>query len=512
MCEINKNMETNKTQLSDKEKKRRKELAILKAQNEMLAQARETAVQYGEEHDMDMENVLTQIDKAMNDNVAEAASVHGASKTEMESTEYASANKAEIKKYEKRLKKKGITHEELSRKDISEITATASANSSKNKTKRRQRNVIGVGYVHTGDASSQTEVKKEEKVEEIKQEKEVKPISAKPAPQQVEPKHELKDFNKPQQDNRSGYSIPDNVQYDIIPLPSDGKIYSHPTLRTGRIPVAYLTASDENIIVSPNMYRDGKILDVILERKILDKSIKPEDLCQGDRDAIILWLRATGYGVDFPVKITNPNDREKQYNTNINLSELKYLPFTLMCDENGLSSFFTESGDEIKFKILTYKDEEELKQIVLEKYIDKEYYNIKRLSDELKYYINALTSKEVEDDMKTNLMEDIEEINNWINNIDIKTKETSAPYTLTNTERMIKHVVSINGNTDRDYIRQYIENIRTMDSYRLRNYISHNTPGVDMEITITIPESDGGGSFTTFLGIDDAIFLNVPEL
>ena len=183
-----------------------------------------------------------------------------------------------------------------------------------------------------------------------------------------------------------------------------------------------------------------------------------------------------------------------------------------MCDENGLSSFFTESGDEIKFKILTYKDEEELKQIVLEKYIDKEYYNIKRLSDELKYYINALTSKEVEDDMKTNLMEDIEEINNWINNIDIKTKESSAPYTLTNTERMIKHVVSINGNTDRDYIRQYIENIRTMDSYRLRNYISHNTPGVDMEITITIPESDGGGSFTTFLGIDDAIFLNVPEL
>ena len=96
-------METNKTQLSDKEKKRRKELAILKAQNEMLAQARETAVQYGEEYDMDMESVLTQIDKAMNDNVAEAASVHGASKTEMESAEYASANKAEIKKYEKRL-------------------------------------------------------------------------------------------------------------------------------------------------------------------------------------------------------------------------------------------------------------------------------------------------------------------------------------------------------------------------------------------------------------------------
>ena len=39
--------------------------------------------------------------------------------------------------------------------------------------------------------------------------------------------------------------------------------------------------------------------------------------------------------------------------------------------------------------------------------------------------------------------------------------------------------------------------------------MSDNVPGVNLEITIPIPESQGGGSFTTFLSIGDTIFANI---
>ncbi len=46
--------------------------------------------------------------------------------------------------------------------------------------------------------------------------------------------------------------------YDVIPLPSGGECYPN---KMGKVKVAYLTAYDENILVSPNLYRDNKVLD-----------------------------------------------------------------------------------------------------------------------------------------------------------------------------------------------------------------------------------------------------------
>ena len=74
---------------------------------------------------------------------------------------------------------------------------------------------------------------------------------------------------------------------------------------------------------------------------------------------------------------------------------------------------------------------------------------------------------------------------------------------------MIAYTVSINGNYDRNYIKNYIDNMRAKDAYAYRTYVSENRPGVNFNITINIPERDGGGSFDTFLTIDDTIFLNI---
>ena len=52
----------------------------------------------------------------------------------------------------------------------------------------------------------------------------------------------------------------------------------------------------------------------------MNPAVDPKDLLPGDRDAIILWLRATGYGNEFPVTVTD-NETGKEFTTNIDLSQ-----------------------------------------------------------------------------------------------------------------------------------------------------------------------------------------------
>ena len=298
-------------------------------------------------------------------------------------------------------------------------------------------------------------------------------------------------------------NIPNWVQYDVLPLPSNGMCYPVTSpLRCGRIPVAYLTAADENIIASPNVYRDGKLLDIILERKILDKRINVSDLSSGDRDAIILWLRATSYGEDFPISTTNPKTG-KRYNVTIKLSQFGYNDFDLESDENGLFTYTTSNGDEIKFKFFTNEDEEKLKNIITSQVTDTNKIDVLK---NLNYITETLNRIEFSDEEKSMLVEDIDEIKDIVGTDISEVDENIYPSTIT--EQMIMHTVSVNGNSDREFIKNYVENMRAKESMDYRNYFVDNKPGVDFKFDVNIPESDGGGSFATFLRIDDTIFIN----
>lgn len=122
-----------------------------------------------------------------------------------------------------------------------------------------------------------------------------------------------------------------SAQYDVVSLPSNGEAYKN---KTSRIPVGYLTAYDENFITSPNLYRDGLVIDFLLKNKIMNKNINIDELLKGDVDAIILFLRATSYGTDFPV-VANDPETGRQIESVVDLSKLKYKEFKLKGDENG---------------------------------------------------------------------------------------------------------------------------------------------------------------------------------
>ena len=104
------------------------------------------------------------------------------------------------------------------------------------------------------------------------------------------------------------------------------------------------------------------------------------------------------------------------------------------------------------------------------------------------------------------LVEDIDEIKDIVGTDISEVDEDVYPSTIT--EQMIMHTVSVNGNSDREFIKNYVENMRAKESMDYRNYFVDNKPGVDFNFNVNIPESDGGGSFATFLRIDDTIFIN----
>lgn len=293
----------------------------------------------------------------------------------------------------------------------------------------------------------------------------------------------------------------DNIGgYDTIKLPSKGECYKN---KMKDIEVSYLTAYDENLILSPNLYKNGTFLDHILKNKI-KSDISPDNLIQGDRDAIIIWLRATGYGNEYPITIID-DKTGKEFNTSIDLSKLKYKKFNLKGDENGYFDFtLPKTKDVIKFKFLTNGDAKKLEKLKAEE--DKEI-KINKFKDCTKELKDIITNTDLISD------DTYESIKNSLNNIEtiVNTEFNAVPetyYTHDLTNRLILSTVSINGNSNKEFIINYILNMNLKDAAAYRKYIIENEPGIDYNIKVQRPDSLGGGYIETFLRLDQFIFIN----
>lgn len=322
-----------------------------------------------------------------------------------------------------------------------------------------------------------------------KKQETTKPSSEKPkAKETTEPKP---DFGKKRE------------LFDSIPLPSKGECY---TSKEGKIPVAYLTAYDENLIVSPNLYDDGTFIDVLLKNKIMYEDFNPDNLLPGDRDAIVLWLRASGYGNEFPVTATD-NETGKQFETTVDLSKINYKPFTLKADENGYFDFTLPiSKDNIKFRFLTYGLVKKLQKMNGENEMEVKKDYIEKATETLSEYVDD--DKEINNSTKEKLNEAIERLKTYGDSISVK-ENGRIIEAITN--KLQLSVVSVNGNEDRDFIKEYINTMPARDSYALRSYITNNEPGVDFNVKVERPTSLGGGSVTMFLTLNQFLFFNIVE-
>lgn len=289
--------------------------------------------------------------------------------------------------------------------------------------------------------------------------------------------------------------------FDIIPLPSKGEGYKD---KIAKAAVAFLTAYDENMIISPNLYRDNLILDYLLQEKLLSKEIDPMDLLEGDRDAIILFLRTNGYGPEYPITATD-EATGKEFDAVVDLSKLNYKEFNLKGDSNGWFPFtLPVSKKEVKFRFPTHRD-----NVTLKKMQDAEDYKIRKST--VKNYVETMdtfieSDKEISKEDKVKVRQAIRTIEGWSDKME---DENPLKYNHTLTNRLNMLVMAVDGITDRKYIYDFIRRMNVRDSSALRKYMADNEPGIDYNITVDRPESLGGGSFTTFLQLDQFIFLNL---
>ena len=226
-------------------------------------------------------------------------------------------------------------------------------------------------------------------------------------------------------------TIDSRISYDIVKLPSQGILYKN---KKDTLRVSYLTASDENILVSPNLIGSSKLIDEILKRKILDKDIEIDDLLQEDKEAVLIFLRNTAFGSDYNLTLIDPKT-DKEFETTIDLSSVDFIDFKLKPDENGNYDFYLPIMKKtIKFNFLTTKQENEIKKI-----------------------------KE-----------------SWNGN-------GPAPIITKQMEFMIK---SIDDNTDPLYIKNFVDGLPIKDSQEFRKYVRNNKPGLNLTRTVTTPSGE----------------------
>lgn len=220
------------------------------------------------------------------------------------------------------------------------------------------------------------------------------------------------------------------IAYDVVQLPSQGVHYSNgkKSLR-----VAYLTAADENILMSPNLIQSETVIDELLKRKILDRDIQLDEIVEEDRQAILIFLRNTAFGTEYNITLTDPATK-KQFEAQLDLSVLKVKEFKLPQDSNGEYSFFLPiTKKNITFKFLNNSQEKDLQAI--------------------------------KDSSGTNV----------------------APL---NTKRLEMMIKSIEGQRDQMAIYQFIQNLPIRDSQEFKKFVSENKPGLDLIVEVIAPSGE----------------------
>ena len=221
---------------------------------------------------------------------------------------------------------------------------------------------------------------------------------------------------------------------EFVDLPSGGRYYpeSHPLHGQESIEIKYMTAKEEDILSSKTLIKQGVAIDRLLKSVIIDNRINPETLISGDRNAVLVATRITGYGSEYETRVTCPS----------------------------CLTAVDHSFDLADVEIKTSEDLEE-----------DDSYNIG--DDGTIVTVTPMTKITVEMKMMTGKDE------SYLSRlIESKRKKKLPETTLTDTLKIL--VVSLNGETSKDLINKFIKVIPARDSRFLRSVYEKASPNIDM--------------------------------
>jgi hypothetical protein len=227
------------------------------------------------------------------------------------------------------------------------------------------------------------------------------------------------------------------IPVESVPLPSCGVTYTTDSSLSHQetIDIKAMTAKEEDILTSRSLIKKGTVITHLLRSCIVDKSVDPDEMLSGDRNALMTAVRITGYGSDYNVEVDCPacGERSKQAFDLASLP-IKRLNIAPVADGANLFEFdLPLTKKSIRFKFLTGADEAEL--AVIQERKKKQ----------------GLTAE--------NLV----------------------------TQRLMFSITAIDGITDKTKISMFCRHMPARDSLALRKYIDKHEPGIDMKSWMDCP-------------------------
>jgi len=232
-----------------------------------------------------------------------------------------------------------------------------------------------------------------------------------------------------------------NLPHDVVSLPSKGKFYLP---KKESLKVGFLTASDENILMSQNNSKEG-IIYTLLKNKIYEPGFSIDQLLDVDIQAILIFLRNTAFGNEFNYKLKDPKTGN-DFEVTIVIDELKYIEPFHEPDAEGLFELqLPKSSKKIKVKLLSLGETREIDKII-EKY----------------------------------------------------PKGMVAP---TITKKLEYQIVEIDGNRSKEGIATFVKSMPISDSKLIRKFVSECEPGIDLKQEVVAPSGEKVTFDVTF-GVD----------
>ena len=127
----------------------------------------------------------------------------------------------------------------------------------------------------------------------------------------------------PQTMNEGGFSFV--VPTEFVELPSEGRYYpeGHPLCGETSLEIKQMTAKEEDMLTSRTLLKKGVALDRVLASVITNKSIDPDSLLIGDRNAIIVATRVSGYGNIYSTNVNCPScGTAQEYSFDLNDADI----------------------------------------------------------------------------------------------------------------------------------------------------------------------------------------------
>jgi hypothetical protein len=228
-----------------------------------------------------------------------------------------------------------------------------------------------------------------------------------------------------------------DIPVENVPLPSRGVIYdpSGPLFNVETLEIKPMTAKEEDILTSRALIKKGTVLTKLIHSCLLDKSIDPDTLISGDRNALLVSLRITGYGADYDVEVECPVCDTKSKQTfdlsSLNIKRLEIDP--VQQGENLFEVQLPVTKKVVRVKFLTGKDEREM-----------------MITAERKKKSGIATDSSI-------------------------------------TDRLLQSIISVDGITDKNKLGFFVKNIPARDSLVLRKFLDNYEPGIDMKAWMTCP-------------------------